>query len=120
MKHTKEYIEEMYNYTKELYEWDDVYDMYELKRLYNDISEKFNLDVAFWIDGCEYWWDEEIYCYVYVDYIWSIVFNWSVNHYTDHNFYKDTVNYILGLEEEGQKIKEKLLNLNKKENEKPD
>lgn len=118
MKDTE--IKKMYSFTEELYEWDDVYDIYDLKNLYNEIAEEFWLEIAFWIDWCQYWWDEEIYCYIHVNNIWSIVFDWSVNHYTDHNFYKDTVNYILELEEEGQKIKEKLLNPNKKENEKPD
>ena len=112
MTHTEKYINDMYEFAKEKYDWNDIYDIYELKRLYNDIAEEFNLDISFWIDWNEYWWDDEIYCYVYVDNIWSIVFDWSCKNYTDCNFYKDTVNYILQLEKQGIEIKNKLLNIN--------
>ena len=114
MKHTKKEIEKMYNFAKELYE-DEYMDIYWLKRLYNEIAEEFSLDVAFWVDWNEYWGDDEIYCYVHINNIWSIVFDWSVNRYTDENFYKDTVNYILRLEEEAEKIREKLLPINQKQ-----
>ena len=112
MKHTEKFIKEMYDYTKELYEENWYFDIYDLRRLYTDIAEKFNLDIAFWIDGNEDGGDDTIYCYVYVNNIWSIVFNRSIRRYTDWNFYKDTVNYLLELEEEAQKIREKLLTFN--------
>lgn len=110
MKTTEKTIQKMYDYSKNYYEenWGSIYDMYELKRFYTDFAEEFDLDVAFWIDWCEYWGDEEIYAYIYVNNIWSIVFNWSVNCYTDGNFYKDPVNYILELENEWEKIRNKL------------
>lgn len=114
MKHTEQYIEKMYSYAKKLYDWEDIYDIYELRRLYTDIAEEFNLDIAFWIDWNEDWWDDEIYCYIHVNWIWSIVFDWSCNNYTDWNLYKDTVNYILELEEEWERVKEKVLNPNQK------
>lgn len=113
MKHTEKFINEIYEYAKEQYEGDECLDIYWLKRLYNDITENFNLDVAFWVDGNEYGGDDEIYCYVHVDNIGSIVFDWSCKWYTDWNFYKDTVNYILYLEEQAEEIRKKLLNLNK-------
>ena len=112
MKHTQKFINQMYEYVKEMYEESWYHDIYELKRLYNDIAEEFNLDVAFWIDWNEYAGDDTIYCYVYINNIWSIVFNRSVNLYKDLNFYKDTVNYILELEEQAEKIREKLLPIN--------
>lgn len=111
MKTTQETIKKMYEFARDLYEDGDL-DIYWLKSLYNDISEEFDLDLEFWIDGCEYWWDEEIYCYTYVNNIWSIVFNRWVRQYTDGNFYKDTVNYLLELQEEAEEIQKKLLPIN--------
>lgn len=108
MKPTKETLEKMYNLSKELYEDEWEPDIYWLKRIYNELADNFWLDISFWVDGCEYWWDDEIYCYVYVNNIWSIVFNRWVKRYTDGNFYKDTVNYLLELEEEWEKIKNKI------------
>lgn len=109
MEHTQEFINKINEFVKEKYEEGWYHDIYELKRLYNDIAEEFNLDVAFWIDWNEYAGDDTIYAYVYINNIWSIVFDWDVNWYTDENFYKDTVNYILELEEQAMKIREKLL-----------
>ena len=111
MKPTQETIQRMYNLAKELYE-DENTDIYWLKRIYNEISDNFWLDISFGVDWCEYWWDDEIYCYVYVDNIWSIVFNRSVNRYTDWKFYKDTVDYLLRLQEDAEEIEKKLLPLN--------
>lgn len=105
MTHSEKYINKMYDFAKEKYGWHDIYDIFELKRLYNDIAENFNLDITFWIDWNEYWWDDEIYCYTHVNNIGSIVFDWSCKTYTDSNFYKDTVNYILELEKQGIEIK---------------
>lgn len=113
MKNTKEQLEKMQEYVKN-YLQDEYMDIYWLKRLYNDFSDEFWLDIAFWVDGCEYWWDDSLYCYIHVNDIWSIVYNRSVNRYDDINFYKDCVNYLLELNEEWKKIKEKLLNLNQK------
>lgn len=112
MKTTKEFLERMYEFAKEEYDWEDFNDIYELKRIYNNIADEFWLDIAFWVDWNEYWWDDEIYCYIHVNNIWSIVFNWSVNWYTDWNFYKDTVNYLLELQEEWEQIEKKVLNPN--------
>ena len=112
MQHTKEFINDMYEYVKENMDC-DFYDIYELQRLYNDIAEEFHLDIAFWVDGNYDWGDDEIYCYVYVDYVGSIVFDWSVKWYTDHKFYKDLVNYLLELEEQAMDIRKKILVTNK-------
>lgn len=113
MKTTKEFLERMYEFSKQEYDWEDIYDIYELKTLYNNIAEEFWLDIAFWIDWNEYWGDDEIYCYIHVNNIWSIVFDWSVGRYTDWNFYKDTVDYLLDLQEEAEKILNKILPINK-------
>ena len=114
MKTTKEQLNKMYNYSKNYYkeEWGNIYDMYDLKRFYTDFADEFDLDIAFWVDWCEYGWDDEIYCYTHVDNIWSIVFDWSVNHYTDWNFYKDPVNYLLELQKQAEEIQKKLLSIN--------
>lgn len=108
MKPTKETLEKMYNFMNELYENEGEPDIYWLKRIYNEFSDEFWLDITFWVDGCEYWWDDEIYCYIYVNNIWSIVFNRWVYRYTDGNFYKDAVNYLLGLQEVAEEIKGKI------------
>lgn len=110
----EEKIQKMYDYMKEQYEEMDFPEIYDLKRLYNDFSEEFWLDIEFWVDGCEYWGDDEIYCFVYINSIWSIVFDRSVKRYTDENAYKDTVDYLLWLQWEAEKIKEKLLTPNQK------
>ena len=113
MKTSKEQLQKMYEYMKEQYENEYCSEIYDLKRLYNDFSEEFWLDTEFWVDGCEYWGDDEIYCFVYANNIWSIVFDRSVKRYTDENFYKDAVNYLLELQEQAEKIIEKLEKLEK-------
>ena len=82
-------------------------DIYWLVNLYNEFSDEFWLCVTFWVDWNEYWWDDSIYCYVYVDNIWSIVFNRACDWYTDPDFYKDAVNYLLYMDEEWKELLKK-------------
>lgn len=113
MKTTKKQLNEMYDFMQNLYSEHSFSDIFLLKERYNDFSEQFWLDIAFWIDGCEYAWDDAIYCYVHVNNIWSIVFERNVERYTDENFYKDAVNHLLELQEQAEKIIEKLEKLEK-------
>ena len=111
MKHSQKFVKEMYKFAKEELEgW--LIDIYEVKNAYRDIAEEFNLDVEFWIDWNEYPWDDEIYCYVYVNWIWSIVFDRWVKWFTDENQYKEMVDHMLYLEEQAEEIEKKLLPIN--------
>ena len=115
MKHTQKFIKEMYKYAKSEFEgW--LIDIFEVMNAYRDIAEEFDLTVAFWIDWCEYTWDDEIYCYLHVNWIGSIVFDRWVKRFTDEKDYKDAVDYILKLEEQAEEISNKIENL-EKENE---
>lgn len=104
----KKDLENAYQIAKELYDWEDVWDIYDVRRLYSNLAEELDLNIEFWVDGCQYGGDEEIYCYIHINNIWSVVFNRSCITFCDHERYKDAVDYILQLEEEGEKIKEKL------------
>lgn len=105
METTKETLEEMYNFMDGLYKSEEIPDIYWIKRMYNEFCWKFWLDIDFGVDWCEYWWDDSIYCYVYVNNIWSIVFNRWVNRYTDN---KSTVNHLLELQKEAEDIRKRL------------
>lgn len=74
-------------------------DIYWLVRLYNDLSDKFDLGLTFWVDGTEYWGDEEIYCYIYVDNVGSIIINWACDWYDNKDYYKELTDYLLYLDE---------------------
>lgn len=112
MKPTKKRLQEMYKFAKELYDGCTSADIYDLKRIYNDIADEFWLDIAFWIDWNEYGWDDEIYCFIHINCVGSLVFNWGCNRFTDEGDYKEAVDYILELEDEWAEIKAKLLNHN--------
>lgn len=114
MKPTKKQLQEMYNYAKELYDWITYNDIYDLKRIYSDISDEFWLDIEFWIDWNQDWWDDEIYCYIYMNWIGSIVFNWSCTWYNNEDEYKNAVDYLLKLNDEGNEIVNKILTFNQK------
>lgn len=114
MENVETLKQEMYDFMKNLYEEMSIDWAYDLARLYNEFAGKY-LEIEFWVDGQEYG-DGDIYCYIYVNGIWSIVYNWSCGRYEDPNFYKDTVNYLLNLDKEGQEIKEKLISLTSKNN----
>jgi len=103
MKATKE----MYDWMKNAYE-EGRTDIYWIKRIYNDFSDEFWLIIAFGIDWYEDWGDDSIYCYFVMFNELSIVFNWGCSEYNDWDFYKDTVNYLLELEENARKIKERI------------
>lgn len=86
-------------------------DVYWLKRLYNELAEKLNYHIEFWVDWCEYGWDEEIYCFIHVNWIGSIVFNWWVRQYTDTKW---LIDYLYSLEQDAKEIQNNILNYNKK------
>ena len=104
-------IEEMYKYAKGSMDWES-FEIFDLVRLYNEIAEEFDLDLTFWVDGCEYWWDDEIYCYVHIDNIGSVVFDRWVKRYTDWKQYKDLIDYLLVLQGDAENIKAKILHYN--------
>lgn len=110
MKPTKQ----MYDYAKEQYEWTSHNDVYDLKRIYNDMADEFWLDISFWVDWDRDWGDDEIYCYIYMDFIWSIVFNWACTRYSNEDEYKQAVDYLFYLQEEWEWIRDKILNLGQK------
>lgn len=106
MKTSKEQLGMMYEHMKELFK-NEYIDIYNLVRIYNRFSELYNLDLAFWVDWCEYWGDDSIYCFTHINEVWSVVFNRSVNWY-DENSYKDAVNYLLELQDEATEIRNKI------------
>ena len=106
MKTSKEQLGMMYEHMKELFKNEYIY-IYNLVSIYNRFSELYNLDLAFWVDWCECWGDDSIYCFTHINGVWSVVFNRSVNWY-DENSYKDAVNYLLELQDEATEIRNKI------------